>query len=56
MLSINNDGSWWEVEGKVAKKSIYVLIDPRSSHSYVTSKVVESCSLRKMGHDKSWMF
>ena len=40
---------------KIAKQSISILIDPGSSHSYVTPKVVESCSLRKMKHDKSWL-
>ena len=31
--------------GKIAKKSIFSLIDPVSNHSYVSPKVVENCSL-----------
>ena len=44
-----------EVEGKIARQSISVLIDPGSTHSYVTSKVVESCCLRKIKHNNSWL-
>ena len=44
-----------EIEGNIAKQSIYVLIYPESSNSYVTQKVVESCSLVKKKHDKSWL-
>ena len=32
-----------------------MLIDPRSTHSYVSPKVVESCSLGKVKHNKSWL-
>jgi hypothetical protein len=39
-----------EVEGKIAKQSISILIDPGSTHSYVSPKVVEGCSLRKVKH------
>ena len=42
-----------EVEGNIARQSIYVLINVGSTHSYVTPKVVESCSLRKMKYNKS---
>ena len=30
-----------EVEGKIAKQSIPILIDPQSTHSYITPKIVE---------------
>ena len=42
-----------EVGGKIAKQSIYVLIDLGSNHMDVSPKVVESCSLGKMKHNKS---
>ena len=44
-----------KVEGMIAKKFIFVLIDPRSTHSYITQKVFESCFLRRMKHNKSWI-
>ena len=44
-----------EVEGKNVKQSISVLIDSGSNHIYVTLKVVEICSLRKMKNDKCWL-
>lgn len=40
------------VDSNIAKKSIYILIDARSSHSYATLKVVENCSLKKKKHSK----
>ena len=39
-----------EVEGKIAKKSLFILIFLWSSHSYVTQKVVE-----KKKHNKPWL-
>ena len=30
-----------EVEGKIAEQSVYVLIEPGSTHSYITPKIVE---------------
>lgn len=42
-----------KVEGKIAKKSIYVLIDPRSTHSYVNTQIIESCCLKSKKHAKS---
>ena len=44
-----------EIEGKIAKQSIYVLIDPGSTNSYITPKIVESCSFRKMKDDDPWI-
>lgn len=44
-----------EVDVKIAKQSIYVLIDPGSSHSSVTLKVVANCSLEKRKHSKPWL-
>ena len=31
------------------------MIDLESTHSYVSPKVVESCSLGKVKHNKSWL-
>jgi len=34
---------------------ISILIDPGSIHSYIHPKIVESCSLEKSKHGKSWL-
>ena len=44
-----------EVVGKIFEKSISVLIDPSSTHSYIAPRVVEVCALRKEKHIKSWL-
>ena len=44
-----------KVEGNIAKQSIYIIIDPGSSHIYVTLRIVENCLLFKKKHDKSWL-
>lgn len=44
-----------EVEGKVAKQYVSVLIDLGSHHSYVTPKIDENFSLKKNKHGKSWL-
>ena len=44
----NHQGVVVEVEGKIIMQSIYVFIDPGSTHSYITPKVVEGYSLIKM--------
>ena len=33
-----------EVEGEIAKQTVYVLIDPGSTHSYITPGLVEMSS------------
>ena len=42
-----------ELGSKIAKQYIYLLIDPGSTHSYVSPKVVENYSLGKVKHNKS---
>ena len=42
-----------EVEDKIAKQSISILIDPGSAHSYVTPNVAKGCSFLKMKNNKS---
>ena len=44
-----------EVGGKIAKKSISVLIDRGSTHSYVSPKVVEIFLLGNTKHNNSWL-
>ena len=44
-----------EVEGKIAKQSVSVLIDPGSTHNYITPKIVEMCAFKKLKHSKSWL-
>ena len=40
-----------EVEGKIAEQSFFVLIDPGSTHSYITPRVVEICAFKKLKHN-----
>ena len=44
-----------EVEGKIAMQSVFILFDPRSTHSYITPRVVEICSFKKIKNDKLWL-
>ena len=44
-----------EVEVNIDKKSLSILIDLGSNHSYVTPKLGKSCSFGKMMHNKSWI-
>ena len=41
-----------EVEGKIAKQFVSILIEPRSTHSYITPKIVEMCAFKKLKHIK----
>ena len=44
-----------EVAGKIVEQSVSILIDPSSSHSYITPRVVDSCAFKKVKHRKSWL-
>ena len=44
-----------EVSSKIVEQSIYILIDPGSTHSYITPRVVEICAFKKVKHRKSWL-
>ena len=44
-----------EVAGKIIEQSVSILIDPGSTHSYITPIVVEICALEKEKHSKSWL-
>ena len=35
-----------EVVGKIAEQSVSILIDPGSTHSYITPRVVEICNFK----------
>ena len=41
-----------EVEGKIAEQSVSVLIDPGSTHSCITARIVEICDFKKLNHRK----
>ena len=45
----------FEVAGKIAEQSISILIDPGSTHSYITPRVGEICAFKKVKHRKSWL-
>ena len=44
-----------EVEGKIAEQSVFVLIDPGSTHNYITHRIVEICAFKQLKHRKSWL-
>ena len=44
-----------EVAGNIVEQSVYVLIEPGSTHSYITPKVVDICAFKKLKHSKSWL-
>ena len=44
-----------EVTSKIIKQSFSIFIDPGSTHSYITPRVVEICSFEKVKHGKSWL-
>ena len=44
-----------EVLGKIIEQSVSVLVDPGSTHSYITPRVVEICAFKKLKHSKSWL-
>ena len=44
-----------KVTGKIVEKSISILIELSSTHSYIAPKVVEVCALRKAKHRNSWL-
>ena len=44
-----------EVAGNIVKQSISILIDPGSTHSYITPIVVDICAFKKVKHRKSWL-
>ena len=44
-----------EASCNIVEKYVSILIDPGSTHSYITPKVVEICAFKKVKHRKSWL-
>ena len=44
-----------EVEGKIVEQYVSILIEPGSTHSYITPRIVEICAFKKLKHSKSWL-
>ena len=44
-----------EVVGKIVEQSVSILIDPGSTHSYITPRVVEIRAFKKVKHRNSWL-
>ena len=44
-----------KVAGKIVEQSVSTLIDPGSTDSYITPRVVEICAFKKVKHGKSWL-
>ena len=51
----NHQSIMVQIQGKIIEQSIYVLIDPVSTHNYITPKLVEMCAFKKLKHNKSWL-
>ena len=44
-----------EVEGEIAEQTVSVLINPGSTHSYITPRVFGICAFKKLKNTKSWI-
>ena len=44
-----------EVEGEIVEQTVSVLIDPGSTHIYITPRFVEMCPWKKSKHRRSWL-
>ena len=44
-----------EIEGKILKTSISILIEPGAFRSYVSPKIIDICKLGKEKDDKPWL-
>ena len=44
-----------EVVGNIVEQSVSILIDPGSTHSYITPRLVDICAFKKVKHRKSWL-
>ena len=51
----NHQSTVVEVEGNIVKQSVSILIDPRSTHIYITPKIVDICAFKKLNPNKSWL-
>ena len=55
-LQVDHQSTMVEVAGNISKQSISILIDPRSTHIYITPRVVEICAFKNLKHSKSRLF
>ena len=44
-----------EIECNVSNTYIFILNDPGACRIYVSPKIVETCKLKKVKHEKPWM-
>ena len=44
-----------EVPSNIVEQLVSILIDPGSTHSYITPRVVEICAFKKVKHRKYWL-
>ena len=44
-----------EVASNIVERSVSILIEPGSTHSYISPRVVEICAFKKVRHNKSWL-
>ena len=44
-----------EVKGQIVEHTVSLLIDPGSTHSYITPELVEMCTLKRSKHRISWL-
>ena len=50
---VDHQSTMVEFEGKISQQSFSILIDPGSTQSYITPKMVEICAFKKLKHNKS---
>ena len=51
----NQQSTMIEVADKIVEQSVSILIDPGSTHSYITPRVVDICAFKKDKHRKPWL-
>ena len=51
----NHQSTVVEVAGKIVEKSVSILIELGSTHSYIAPRVVEICAFNEGKHRKSWL-
>ena len=44
-----------EVTGKIVEQYVCILIEPGSTHNYITPRVVDICSFNKVKDRKPWL-
>ena len=52
---VDHQSTMVEFKGEIVEQTVYVLIEPRSTHNYITPRLVEMCTLNKSKHGKSWL-